>query len=177
MSIVDDMAKLVLNNPNISARQIAQTLGYAEPKSVYYWLKKSGFNGMKHFRQEVLKKNIYLQKEQSGPQTAREQPIRTSMPTDLVRYLEDHLQQGSLAFVITKDSGNTARQGDMAIVDPEGPLGQGDLVLTKAEGANVVLRNYISLGSKLFVNPENPGKPLSPDFVMGKILLIIRKPF
>ncbi len=132
---------------------------------------------MKHFRQEVLKTNAYLQKEQYRSSTAREQPSQASMPQDLVFYLHDHMKPGSLAFVITKDSGDTARQGDMAVVDPDGPWGQGDLVLTKVEGANVVLRNYMSLGSKLFVNPENPGKTLSPDLVMGKILLILRQPF
>jgi len=43
LSKIDQMAQLVLANPTITAKELAQKMGYAEQKSVYYWLEKAGY--------------------------------------------------------------------------------------------------------------------------------------
>lgn len=47
--IAHRIATLIRQQPSISARRVAVALGYAEPKSIYYWLGKEGFtfNGFK----------------------------------------------------------------------------------------------------------------------------------
>jgi hypothetical protein len=47
--ITHRIAALIRQQPSISARRVAKALGYAEPKSIYYWLGKDGFtfNGFK----------------------------------------------------------------------------------------------------------------------------------
>lgn len=47
------MARLIRQRPSISARDVAKSLGYAEPKSVYYWLGKIGFTFVT-FKESVL---------------------------------------------------------------------------------------------------------------------------
>ena len=47
------MARLIRQRPSISARDVAKSLGYAEPKSVYYWLGKIGFS-FRTFKEAVL---------------------------------------------------------------------------------------------------------------------------
>lgn len=53
------MARLIRQRPAITARSVAEALGYAEPKSVYYWLGKIGFT-FKSFKEAVLS-GIFLE--------------------------------------------------------------------------------------------------------------------
>ena len=55
MSSLDKMARLILDNPSITVQELARALGYAEEKSIYYWLQKAGFKGIKDFRDLVLR--------------------------------------------------------------------------------------------------------------------------
>ena len=43
MKVLKQMAKLILQNPSITVRELANTLGYSEEKSIYYWLEKANF--------------------------------------------------------------------------------------------------------------------------------------
>lgn len=47
------IARIIRQRPSVSARDVAEALGYAEPKSVYYWLGKIGFT-FKTFKEAVL---------------------------------------------------------------------------------------------------------------------------
>ena len=48
------MAYLVRENPNITVREIADRLKFADNKSVYYWLGKANFQGIGDFKQAIL---------------------------------------------------------------------------------------------------------------------------
>jgi hypothetical protein len=47
------MADLIRARPDITSRQLADLMGYAEVKSIYYWLEKNGFT-LRTFRNAVL---------------------------------------------------------------------------------------------------------------------------
>lgn len=48
------MADLIRSRPDITSRELADQLGYAEVKSIYYWLEKNGFT-LREFRRAVLR--------------------------------------------------------------------------------------------------------------------------
>lgn len=54
MRVIDRIANLILEDPLITADRIAHQLGYAEEKTVYYWLHKSHFGGLNAFKKAVL---------------------------------------------------------------------------------------------------------------------------
>lgn len=54
MRVIDRIANLILEDPLITAERIAHRLGYAEEKTVYYWLNKSHFAGLNAFKKAVL---------------------------------------------------------------------------------------------------------------------------
>lgn len=54
MRVIDRIANLILEDPLITAGRIAHRLGYAEEKTVYYWLHKSRFGGLNAFKKAVL---------------------------------------------------------------------------------------------------------------------------
>lgn len=54
MRVIDQIANLILEDPLITASRIARKLGYAEEKTVYYWLHKSHFGGLNAFKKAVL---------------------------------------------------------------------------------------------------------------------------
>lgn len=53
--MIDRIANLILEDPLITAGRIAHKLGYAEEKTVYYWLQKSHFAGLNAFKKAVLR--------------------------------------------------------------------------------------------------------------------------
>lgn len=54
MRVLNQMAQLILEDPFITAKQIARHLGYAEEKSVYYWVEKTMYHGLNGFKRAVL---------------------------------------------------------------------------------------------------------------------------
>ncbi len=54
MRVIDRIANLILEDPLMTAGRIANRLGYAEEKTVYYWLHKSNFAGLTAFKKAVL---------------------------------------------------------------------------------------------------------------------------
>lgn len=54
MQVIDRIANLILEDPLITASRLARKLGYAEEKTVYYWLHKSHFSGLNAFKKAVL---------------------------------------------------------------------------------------------------------------------------
>lgn len=49
------MAALVREKPNITVREIANKMKFADNKSVYYWLDKGNYRGLGEFKQTILK--------------------------------------------------------------------------------------------------------------------------
>lgn len=49
------MTALVRENPNITVREIADKMKFADNKSVYYWLAKANYQGIGEFKHAILK--------------------------------------------------------------------------------------------------------------------------
>ncbi|MCL8207814.1 MAG: hypothetical protein K6V97_07070 [Actinomycetia bacterium] len=54
MDVVDKIAELIRTDPSISVKELARRLGYAEEKTIYYWINKRGFRGIRPFKRAVL---------------------------------------------------------------------------------------------------------------------------
>lgn len=54
MRVIDQIAQLVINDPYVTAKSIARQLGYAEEKTVYYWIGKTHFKGLTAFKRAVI---------------------------------------------------------------------------------------------------------------------------
>lgn len=55
MEVLDKIAQLITEDPFLTANQIAKRLGYAEEKTVYYWIDKGHFGGLTAFKRAVLR--------------------------------------------------------------------------------------------------------------------------
>lgn len=54
MDVLDRIVHVILEDPFLTARQIARRLGYAEEKTIYYWIEKAHYSGLTAFKRAVL---------------------------------------------------------------------------------------------------------------------------
>lgn len=54
MDVLDKIVNLILQDPFLTASEIARRLGYAEEKTVYYWIEKAHYSGLVSFKRAVL---------------------------------------------------------------------------------------------------------------------------
>jgi len=187
LSIIDKMVRFVVANPNITARELAEMLGYAEPKSVYYWLEKAGFRGMKDFRKAVLSRSFPPPAGKAETPIAKDAPNAFLIPiyhdakdfqgySYLKDYLKTHLSPSSFAILLSTDEFQPlAKTGDLLIIDPKASLGEGDLLLVNKNGNNHLVRSY-TFNDKftIFVDARKPAQTLTPDFITGKVVFILK---
>lgn len=185
MSVIDQMSKLVLADPNVTARQMAKSLGYAEEKSVYYWLAKAGFRGIKDFKKSVLARSLPVPRRtehyaRDGSDTfvpLFSDTDRKALGIGLYQHLADSLSREGFG-VLVAESGcePVAARGDVLLVDPSVPALQGDLQWASVRGRMRLVRQYGAAGGDtIFVDAGEPGAIVSPDFIGGKVVFILRK--
>jgi len=183
------MVHIVMRNPNATAKDIATELGYAEEKSVYYWLGKAGFRGLKDFKLAVLKRTPpqpQVEPPQAGyVREAGEPPFRLypeedtrALPTGLWEHIRKQAGPHSYGVLLTKsDFPPLVSRGDVLVVDPHAPFFQGDLVWVSVKGSKRLVRRYgQSDDQDVFVDAMRPGMVLVPDSVDGKVVLIVKSP-
>ncbi len=185
MSKIDQMAHYVLANPTITAKELAQKMGYAEQKSVYYWLDQAGYRGMKDFKKAVLTGGFPINPNQNKISTI-EGSAKPSMPLyvsddkmtrlNYSEYVHSRLGANSFAVLVSqRQAGHTATIGDILLVDPEASCGQGSIVLISIGGTANLARVYYTAGkSPIYVDLHNPSRLLSPDFVIGKVIFLVK---
>ena len=183
MSKIDQMAYFILANPNITGKELAAKLGYSEPKSVYYWLEKAGYSGLKDFKKMVLSRSFPIPSQ--TVETTRDSKRWTTMPLyfendslrqlDLKEYINAHLGPRSFAVLISENRyGEIAGPGDLLIIDPEGKCGQGDLILINQQGHPAIARvYYLPDKAPIYIDVKDVTQLLSPDFINGKIIFIL----
>jgi len=185
LSKINQMAHLVLANPTITAKELAQKMGYAEQKSVYYWLDKAGYRGMKDFKKAVLSGCFQIAWEPGKLPAVRDSgklPIPLYTDDDKLTLLDysdfvhSRLGPGSFAVLVSEEqSGQVAGQGDILIIDPDAPCIQGSIVLVNIEGAANLARVYHLTGkSPVYIDINNPNRLLSPNLVIGKVVFVVR---
>ncbi len=184
MSKMEQMAHLVLANPNITAKELAEKLGYAEPKSIYYWLDKAGFRGIKDFRRAVLSRSFPIPTE--APQEVKDSHRLPPIPLyadndslqrlDMDQYLKSRLGPRAFAVLISKNEfGGIVKSGDLLIIDPDGPFSQGDLALANVDAKPYIVRiYYLPDKSPIYVDISDIHQLLLPDFINGKVAFVVR---
>ncbi len=64
---IERMASIVREDPSITVKELARRMGFAEQKSVYYWLGKQRYRGLKDFKRAVLAQRYSAQVEDGRP--------------------------------------------------------------------------------------------------------------
>ncbi|MBE3518987.1 MAG: hypothetical protein IMW97_01630 [Firmicutes bacterium] len=196
--VLRKIAALVMEDPNITVREIARKLGYSEEKSVYYWLEKAKFAGIKDFKKTVLTGALspgFLASDREPKPAVKDGtsprdtltlldlpvrgrfPVRTPVDKPLSHYIPTDFGPGSYLVPATEDlPAGSVRKGDLLLVNPSSPIQSGDLVMAVSEtGEPRVLRRYATpQGGEVFVDLAKPGSIVSPATVAGKIVLLIR---
>lgn len=67
---LERMASIIREDPSVTVKELARRMGFAEQKSVYYWLGKQKFRGMKEFKRAVLAQRYSARVEDGGKPAA-----------------------------------------------------------------------------------------------------------
>jgi hypothetical protein len=67
---LERMASIVREDPSVTVKELARRMGFAEQKSVYYWLGKQKFRGLKEFKRAVLAQRHSAKVEDGGKPAA-----------------------------------------------------------------------------------------------------------
>lgn len=191
---VDRMAEIILARPSVTARQLAQELGFAQERSVYYWLRKAGYGGLQSFRAAVLT-GLY---PVAAPGAARGR-LRTGrvaeVPLVAGQGPADGAPRGYVvttqpvshgAFALTIDSPDyrpVVEPDDVLLIDPDQEPEDGDLVVIQAGSGQPLLCRTYPRSRPRFVHPVT-GRPLalSPGYgpvaeakVLGRVIGLQRR--
>jgi len=172
MKVLTQMAKLILQDPSITVRELAAKLGYSEEKSIYYWLEQADFYGIKRFKQAVLTGEFPVDEsafvianrdleyglvsETSSGQPQRlplmrsfgpqGNPIQSNPPMTV--FGGDGLSSSAFAFVMEGEQYLPyLAPADLVIVDPAMQLEGGAWVLFWQPGASPEIRRYYRVGN------------------------------
>ncbi|MCL6451842.1 MAG: hypothetical protein K6T75_11165 [Acetobacteraceae bacterium] len=203
VNVLDRVAQLIRENPSITVQEIATRLGYSEEKSIYYWLEKSKYYGIKEFKKAVLTGEY---RPQEAAATAPEEGIKepdtfllyptTEVPLvtrftssgepqfaegrTLSRQVKT-LSQGSFAYRLrTEEYAPLLIPRDLVLTDPAETPANGDLVLLWLPPSEVLLRRYYAAPDRtFFVHPIHgrnlaEEKPHAQPKIIGKVLQLIR---
>jgi SOS-response transcriptional repressor LexA len=195
------MARIIMHNPTATAQEITERMGYAQSKSVYYWLRKAGFKGIVDFRQAVLTGNfpppedplqrIPVARDQGeyvrrsipivghfsrfvGPSTTGERP-RSFVPSPIAISTEGY------ALVVDSSRYQPGiQEHDLLIVDPKQDWVDGDLILVSCiDRGNLLGHVYAREESLLLIPPQHPGSALHIALaeltVFGRVVGLIRQ--
>ncbi len=175
---VDRMAEIILARPSVTGQELARLLGFAQERSVYYWLRKAGFAGLKEFRTAVLTGAYAVAAAPEGTRPSRagrvsEVPLvptgdRSQGAAGEYVVTTQAVSHGAFALTISSDEYRPlVERSDVLLVDPGQRPGNGDLVVVKAgTGVPILCRIYLA-HPPLFVHPVN-GRPLSLPGAYGR---------
>lgn len=127
------MRAVVRAHPTITVHELAREMGYSEDRSVYYWLRKAGFRGLRDFKESVL-----------------------TDQSDVVGELTYDEYGTHFHIIETSEFSPWLLPGDRLIVDPTQRPRDGSLVLVHVGGTSTTIRRYIEGAPSLLLHPTNP---------------------
>jgi hypothetical protein len=195
--LLERIAEVIRQDPSATAKDIAKKLGYSEEKSIYYWLEKGQFKGLREFRQVVLTgrypagqyivdRATQSAREGQGAYALQDVPVVESFSTSGSPIYSGNTvsglvpaAQGSFGFLLgTADYTPVLNKGDLLLVEPTENPSPGDLVLVFKKDDLRIVRYYPVGSNALLVEPANPSTasllPLSELRTIGRISAIIR---
>jgi hypothetical protein len=125
MDVLDKIGYVILQDPLVTASDIAKTLGYAEEKTVYYWLAKAEYHGLLDFKRAVVSGEYVVPSAVAQEAQARYNriPIVDGFEPDGSANLTSETLSGSL-------TANVTGKFAWRYHGPEqGPVQSGDLLL------------------------------------------------
>lgn len=195
--MLERIAQIIREDPSITVKDIAKRLGYSEEKSVYYWLEKGQFKGLRDFRHAVLTGRFprpsYIvgtgdpAKDAGAPYPLHEVPLIASfspdgrpIPSGQTVLSVIHASRSTFGFILaTEEYSPFLLKGDVLLVDPPGGIAQGDLVLMCLEGNPRIVRCYSVGGNQVLVHPSNPADATvhsgQAARFMGKVTGVVRR--
>ncbi|MEW6523445.1 MAG: hypothetical protein AB1445_07720 [Bacillota bacterium] len=190
-TVLDKIAEIILAHPAASVARIAKELGYAEEKSVYYWLHKAGYRSAREFRAAVLT-GRFPRRLPRPPERLAERtspswdtlPVAEAVPPGRIHYTGTTLAMASAVlvspsgFALKLETGEYAPvllSGDFLVVDPAGAVDDAALVLAWLDGHSVcVCRYYAPRDTTVLLHPVSglpwPGHPA----VLGRVVAMVR---
>jgi len=63
---IERMTSIVREDPSVTVKELARRMGFAEQKSVYYWLGKQRYRGLKDFKRAILAQRYSARVEDGG---------------------------------------------------------------------------------------------------------------
>ncbi len=162
--VLDKIAELILQDPSISVRELARRLGYAEEKTVYYWLSKRGFHGIRPFKRAVLTGHYrhVLRVSPEGPRRLGRLPIvnrlsRAGEPFYTGATLPVGLDRGRGLYVLAYDGppDRAIARGDFLVVGPL-DLDTAEVVLVQTGDMELAVRHVL--------HPQSVSTPLLLDW-------------
>lgn len=163
------MAAIIIARPAVTAREIAEELGFAQQRSVYYWLRKAGYGGLTRFREAVLTGQYPVATYTEGPFKPRATHV-----AEVPLTVGDSAQTASSEYVVTTQTVGQAtfalairsdeyypifERHDVLLIDPDVAVADGDIVLVRSkEQPDVLCRAYAGR-QPLYVHPVT-GRPL-----------------
>src|SRR5579875_3765824 len=167
---VRKMARAIMDNPSATGRQLAEALGYSEPKSIYYWLKKDGLSGVRDLRRKVFRGELGDQPFQAREPSPAPEAGRLPLAVSLTAAGEPVFGGGEWTYptdsgrrfaIALKPEGWMVGRAErvVAVVDPAAPVRPGDLVLTAdPEGQPQIWRTANAGQVRVLVNLADPAR-------------------
>jgi SOS-response transcriptional repressor LexA len=188
---VDDIARLIRENPSIRAQEVADRLSYSEPKAIRYHLQRAGYQNFTQFKEAVLSGAYVpspMAREDPGPwprlTVALPLAVRITTAGEPVFGSEAHhlpmTTLGPKAFALRWQGEGCdpyLRRGSLLLIDPAGAPQSGSLwlLLTDQEGLSLWRRYgesaplYVSATSPRTVLPEPEARHAK---VVGRVMEI-----
>lgn len=125
---VDKIIDLVSARPTITVKEIAKELGFSQERSVYYWLYKAGYSGIKSLKNELLRASS----QDANTGAAKSGP---AVPANGRTQALEVRESGPYSVIVsTRSYEPWIRAGDELYVDPTASVSDGDLVLIDLPG-------------------------------------------
>jgi SOS-response transcriptional repressor LexA len=196
MDVLNELARIIRNDPSLSVKEIAKRLGYSEQKSVYYWLQKTRWKGIKAFKRAVLTgeyasrtKTARILKESKG-RTVIEVPVARGFAEEGFPNFEQDpaivtARAGSSAYGIIVDGDRYypwVFPGDLLVVDPDALVQEGDLVALLSPERDLILAYVARIAGRasqeLHLDIKNPAKTAgrAEPYLrrLGKVMQLVR---
>lgn len=163
------IVSLIQARPTITVRELANELGYAQERSVYYWVKKTGHPGITSLREAVLAGMDHLESEIKKVDTSvSESPDYTT------------------SMITGHEYAPWLLPGDELHVDRSRPPRDGELVLIRLPKQNEAVRRFLVGDPAILVHPSRPAEairisqkdlsnPSAPVQIIGSITRVIRR--
>ncbi|MDI3281414.1 MAG: hypothetical protein QJR13_08610 [Bacillota bacterium] len=203
MENLEKMAELIRQNPSITVKGLAQKLGYSEERSIYYWLEKAHFKGIKAFKHAVLTGSFPPGQRKLGADLDRvREPEVAPAPSPGVYLARSFKSDGTpvlstekiavnvtplspRAFAVVIDEAEyspVVLPGDVLIIDPQAPLEDGRLTAfwLSQNHQRLVLRRIYGKKPLLLIHPAQwghaPGSspPAAELTLIGPVVCLIR---